>query len=113
MRDQSRGTRGRRWLILTQYYAPEIGAPQIRLRALAHELRRHGNDVAVLTALPNYPSGKIFPGYEGRSGCQEELDGVKVRRCWIYAATGKSARVRLANYLSFTMTALWAALTGP
>ena len=25
---------GRRWLILTQYYPPEIGAPQIRLRSV-------------------------------------------------------------------------------
>src|SRR5215469_7059521 len=50
----------KRWLILTQYYAPEIGAPQIRLRSVARELQRHGIQVTVLTALPNYPVGKIF-----------------------------------------------------
>lgn len=107
------GAAARRWLILTQYYAPEIGAPQIRLRALARELRRHGHDVAVLTAMPNYPTGQVFPAYEGRWLCKEEMDGVKIRRTWVYAATGKSARTRLANYLSFTMTALLTALTGP
>jgi colanic acid biosynthesis glycosyl transferase WcaI len=102
-----------RWLILSQYYAPEIGAPQIRLRCVANRLREHGIAVEVLTALPNYPVGKIFPGYTGKWHVAEEIDGIPVRRIWVYAATGKSARIRLANYLSFTATALFAALTGP
>jgi len=103
---------GRRWLILSQYYPPEIGAPQIRLRSVARELQRYGIEVEVLTAMPNYPVGRIFPGYAGRWKMTEWLDGVKIRRTWIYAGTGKSALVRLANYLSFTLTALIAALTG-
>jgi len=102
-----------RWLILTQYYAPEIGAPQIRLRALTGNLLRLGVDVGVLTAMPNYPAGKIFPSYSGKWRMAERIDGVPVRRTWVYAATGRSAPVRLANYLSFTITALFAALLGP
>ena len=101
------------WLILTQYYLPEIGAPQIRLRSVACELRRHSIEVEVLTAMPNYPTGKIFPGYSGRWRMREEIDGIPVRRTWIYAGAGKSAHIRLANYLSFTLTALLTALTGP
>jgi len=104
---------GKRWLILTQYYPPEIGAPQIRLRSLARELRRHGIQVEVLTALPNYPAGKIFPGYSGRWKVKETIDGVPVTRTWVYAATGKSPLIRLANYCSFTLSALMTALTGP
>jgi colanic acid biosynthesis glycosyl transferase WcaI len=103
----------RRWLILTQYYPPEIGAPQIRLRSVARELQRHGVKVEVLTAMPNYPAGRIFPGYERRWKVNETINGVPVTRTWVYAATGKSAAVRLANYLSFTCTALLAAFTGP
>lgn len=104
---------GERWLILTQYYAPEIGAPQIRLRAMVAELRRRRIEVDVLTGMPNYPSGRVLPEYQGRWRCREEIDGVPVRRTWLYAATGKSAKARLANYLSFTLTASFAALTGP
>jgi colanic acid biosynthesis glycosyl transferase WcaI len=63
--------------------------------------------------MPNYPAGKIFPRYRGRWQVHEEIDGVPVRRVWIYAGTGRSACIRLANYLSFTFTALLAALTGP
>lgn len=102
-----------RWLILTQYYPPEIGAPQIRLRALARHLQRSGIDVEVLTAMPNYPAGKIFRGYAGKWRMTEQIDGVKVGRTWVYAATGKSAPVRLANYFSFTFTALLAAMSRP
>jgi colanic acid biosynthesis glycosyl transferase WcaI len=101
-----------RWLILTQYYPPEVGAPQIRLRALARQLRAHGIEVEVLTAMPNYPSGRIFAGYERRWRVKERIDGVPVRRTWVYPGTGRSAGVRLANYLSFTVTALLAALAG-
>jgi len=101
------------WLILTQYYAPEIGAPQIRLRALARHLDQAGIDVEVLTAMPNYPAGKVFAGYSRRWHVRERIDDIPVRRTWVYAATGKSALARMANYLSFTTTALIAALTGP
>ena len=106
-------TPGNRWLILTQYYPPEIGAPQIRLRSVARELKRHGIEVEVLTAIPNYPAGKIFPGYSGRWKIKETIDGLPITRTWVYAGTGKSKLIRLANYLSFTLTALLAALTGP
>lgn len=104
---------GGRWLVVSQYYPPEIGAPQIRLRAMVKELRKHGIEVKVLTALPNYPAGEIFPEYKGKRRVHEEIDGVSVTRTWVYPGTGKSAFVRLANYFSFTMTALWTALWGP
>ena len=75
-------TPGNRWLILTQYYPPEIGAPQIRLRSVARELKRHGIEVEVLTAIPNYPAGKIFPGYSGRWKIKETIDGVPITHTW-------------------------------
>jgi len=106
-------SQARRWLVVSQYYAPEIGAPQIRLRCVVHELRRHGVEVEVLTALPNYPAGKIFEGYRGKWSVRETIDGVPVTRTWVHGATGKSARARLANYLSFTLSALLAVARAP
>jgi colanic acid biosynthesis glycosyl transferase WcaI len=103
---------GERWLILSQYYAPEVGAPQLRLRALASELRRHGIQIEVLTGFPNYPAGVTLPGYRGRWQMRETIDGIPVRRTWLFPATGRSAATRLANYFSFTATALAAALLG-
>lgn len=103
----------KRWLILTQYYPPELGAPQIRLRCLARELRQHGFDVEVLTAMPNYPKGEIFLGYPTRKfSLREEIDGVPVRRVWVYPGSGKAPFLRLLNYFSFTFSALLAVLFG-
>lgn len=96
----------KRWLIVTQYFPPEIGAAQIRLRSLARELLRNGIEVAVLTGMPNYPAGKTFSGYENRWYLREKVGDIPVRRVWLYPGTGKSALIRLLNYLSFTISAL-------
>jgi glycosyltransferase involved in cell wall biosynthesis len=95
-----------KWLILTQYYPPEVGAPQVRLPCLAGELARNGREVRVLTAMPNYPTNRVFEGYRGRFFSRENIKGVPVDRTWIYAAHGRSVAKRLANYGSFTISSL-------
>ncbi len=84
-------------LILSQYYKPESGAPQIRLAKIAEHLKQNGCEVRVLTALPNYPTGKIYEGYSGRKKRKEVIEGVPIIRTWIYAASGKSKIRRLIN----------------
>jgi glycosyltransferase involved in cell wall biosynthesis len=96
----------RDWLIVTQYYHPEAGAPQIRLRALAKELTRLGHRVTVLTGMPNYPEGVIHEGYRGKLSLADKIDGIEIKRIWLYPASGKAPFKRLVNYLSFTLHAL-------
>jgi len=88
-------------LILTQYFPPEVGAPQNRLFELALRLQAVGVEVTVLTAMPNYPQMKIYPGYEGKSYLYEEMQGLKVHRSSIYIPSNKSIVSRLRNYFSF------------
>jgi len=95
-----------RFLLLTQYFPPEIGAPQVRLAAVTRELLRFGHTVEVVTALPNYPQGKIFPEYQKHFYQRDEWEGVQVHRVWVYAAMGAGWR-RLFNYFSFLITAGW------
>ena len=94
------------WLIVTQYYHPEAGAPQIRLRALVKELSRVGRHVTVLTGMPNYPEGVIHKEYRGKLSLTDKLDGIEIKRIWLYPAGGKEPFKRLLNYLSFTLHAL-------
>ena len=61
-------------LILTQYYPPEIGAPQNRLHELAIRLKKKGVQVEVLTALPNYPKMEVFEGYRNRQKREETIE---------------------------------------
>jgi colanic acid biosynthesis glycosyl transferase WcaI len=95
-----------RVLLLTQYYPPEVGAAQARLCAFARELKRHGHEVEVVTAMPNYLAGRTYDGYRGRFYVRESIDGITVHRTWVYAATGTGIR-RVLNYLSFTLSCLF------
>ena len=90
-----------RLLILTQYYPPEIGAPQNRLHELAVRLKSEGIQVEVLTALPNYPKMEIMNGYANGENREEIIDGIPVHRAWIYVSNSKSIVARLLNYFSF------------
>src|SRR5208282_5888504 len=101
-----------RVLLLTQYYWPEPGAPQIRLGNVARELKRSGVEVRVLTGMPNYPLGRIFANYRGRFHLRETIDGIPVERVWLYPAAGRGSLKRLLNYLSFTIAVLPALLCG-
>jgi glycosyltransferase involved in cell wall biosynthesis len=89
--------------ILTQYYPPEMGAAQARLSELARRLRERGHDVVVLTAMPSYPTGKVFDGYRGVFR-RERHDGVKVMRTWSWPTLSTRVVPRTLSYLSFTIT---------
>jgi glycosyltransferase involved in cell wall biosynthesis len=93
-----------RFLILSQYFPPEVGAAQARLGAFAKELHELGHTVEVATSLPNYPVGKTFPGYEGRTYVRELADGIPVHRVWTHASMGGGMH-RLMNYGSFAAMA--------
>lgn len=94
-----------RILIVSQYFWPE----SFRISDLAIGLRDRGHDVSVLTGLPNYPSGKLFPGYNLFSR-HDDFDGIPVTRTPLITR-GNSKGLRLAlNYLSFALTA---SLLGP
>jgi glycosyltransferase involved in cell wall biosynthesis len=96
-------------LILTQYFPPEVGAPQNRLFELAVRLHKAGIDVTVLTAMPNYPRMEVYAGYRGKKYVYEEREGLKIHRTYIYVSKSKSILSRLFNYFSFVISS---AVTG-
>lgn len=97
-------------LLLTQYFPPEVGAPQNRLFELAIRLQNKGAQVDILTAMPNYPAMEIHPAFKGKVYCKEELQGLKVFRSWIFVSKKKSIPFRLLNYFSFVFSSLIAGL---
>jgi len=94
-----------KFLILTQYFAPEIGASQVRLGYFCRELKAAGHDVEIVTAMPHHPAGRIFPEYRGHFYRRDEWQGLTVHRVWLYAASGSNLK-RLFSYASFTLTCL-------
>ncbi|MCE3279631.1 MAG: glycosyltransferase family 4 protein [Bacteroidetes bacterium] len=94
-------------LILTQYFPPEVGAPQNRLFELAVRLRKKGMDVTVLTAMPNYPQMEVHIEFKGKFYSYEEANDLKIHRSWIYVSKSKGILKRLINYFSFVLSSLW------
>lgn len=93
-------------LLISQYFLPEIGAPQARLSEMAKVWAEDGNEVEVLTGMPNHPTGIIPPAYRGRRFVAEKLDGYKVLRTWLYATPNEGIAKKTLSHLSFMVTSL-------
>jgi colanic acid biosynthesis glycosyl transferase WcaI len=103
-----RGTSGRtRVGFISQWYAPEPATVPVWI---AETLVRSGFEVQVLTGEPNLPTGKIYPGYSARKFVSETINDIAVQRCPLYASHDRSVVRRIANYLSWALTAAFAAL---
>src|SRR5271165_1633598 len=98
-----------KFLILTLYFPPEIGAAPTRLAAMARELSKIGHIVEVVTGMPNYPHGHILPEYRGSFYKREVWNGITIHRVWLYPTVG-SGMGRILNYLSFSLFALYGLL---
>jgi lipopolysaccharide/colanic/teichoic acid biosynthesis glycosyltransferase/glycosyltransferase involved in cell wall biosynthesis len=89
-------------LILTQWLEPE---PTFKGLLFARELAARGHEVEVLTGFPNYPDGKLYPGYRIRPWVRERLDGIDVLRVALYPSHDNSGFHRVFNYTSFALSA--------
>ncbi len=96
-----------RILILSQYYYPE---PVIFPHQLAKGLSDRGHEVTVITGYPNYPGGRVYPGYRQKMWCRDEMDGVRLLRLPLFPDHGLSFIRRVLYYLSFAFSS---ALAGP
>lgn len=85
-----------------------MGAPPARLREIAVRLRGFGHEVTVVTAFPNRPQGRIFPGYEGHFLKVTQEEGIRVIRTWIRPSADSASFIgRTINDLSFTWSSAW------
>lgn len=91
--------------MVSQYFWPE----NFRINDLVKEWVQRGHEVTVLTGLPNYPGGEVFPEYLQNPSNFERLGGVQIHRVPMLARATGSLRLAL-NYISFV---LGASLFGP
>jgi glycosyltransferase involved in cell wall biosynthesis len=90
--------------IVSFYFPPEKGAASQRIWNMAQGLKKEGNEVLILCPHPNYPTGRIFKGYGSKIIEFENLDGISVRRHWLYPSNSKKGIVRLVSMLSFSFS---------
>ena len=93
-----------RILYLTQWFEPEPNI--VKGLRFVRALQAAGHEVTVVTGFPNYPTGRIYPGYRLRPIAHETLEGVRVTRLPLYPSHDSSSLHRSLNYLSFFLSAL-------
>ncbi len=95
-----------RVLVHCHYFPPEIGAPQARLSEMARFWAEAGDEVTVLTGMPNHPTGVIPEAYRGRRLVEEQVDGYRVVRTWLYATPNEGVAKKTLGHLSLMVTAV-------
>lgn len=86
-------------LVICQYYYPE----PFRISDICEALFQRGHAVTVVTGVPNYPEGITYEGYENGQKRDEEINGVKVHRCFTIPRK-MGAAYRLLNYYSYALS---------
>jgi glycosyltransferase involved in cell wall biosynthesis len=90
-----------RLLVVSQYFWPE----SFRINELVNTLVERGVEVNVLTGKPNYPEGKVFPGYRALGSMRETWNGANVYRVPLIPRGFRSGIRLFLNYLSFVVSA--------
>lgn len=88
-------------LIVTQYFWPET----FRINDLCLGLKERGNEVVVLTGIPNYPKGKFYKGYNLLKNRTEYWNGIKIYRSILYPRKNGKGINLILNYLLFPFLA--------
>ena len=90
-----------RILLLSQWCTPE---PAFKSVPFAKSLMEYGHSVRIITGFPNYPTGRVYPGYRIRPWQFDTIDGIPVLRVALYPNHDQSALRRLLNYCSFAFS---------
>lgn len=88
-----------RILVISQYFWPE----NFRINDLVAELVHRGHEVTVLTGLPNYPEGHVFPEFKSNPKRFDNFAGADIVRVR-HLPRGRGGARLIANYISFAVS---------
>lgn len=86
-------------LVVCQHYWPE----PYPLEDICEELVKRGHTVCVVTGVPNYPMGIIYPEYTKGKNREQLHNGVHIRRTFTIGRR-KDKLFRLLNYYSYAIS---------
>lgn len=91
-------------LVVCQYFYPET----FQINDICRELVRGGDEVTVLTGLPNYPAGTVPKAYRHGRRRDEIWEGIRIIRCFEIGRRRGTLWLGL-NYISYCLSAAWKA----
>ena len=86
-------------LVVCQHYWPE----PYPLEDVCEELAARGHTVHVITDVPNYPMGLIYPEYKGGKNRRQVHNGVQITRTFTIGRR-KNVLFRFLNYYSYAIS---------
>lgn len=97
-------------LFITENFPPERNASASRVYERACYWIKWGYEVTVITCAPNFPEGKIYPGYKNRWYRVEQIDGIRVVRVKTYVSANEGVLLRTIDFVSFMFSSIVAGL---
>ncbi|MBK8507130.1 MAG: glycosyltransferase family 4 protein [Candidatus Competibacteraceae bacterium] len=97
-------------LFLTDNFPPENNAPASRTYEHTRHWIKQGHQVTVITGVPNFPTGQVFPGYRNAWYSTETMEGVRVVRVKTYITANQGFLKRILDYQSFMVSGFLAGL---
>ena len=94
-----------RILFFSDHFLPEPSAPAAHVYERAKLWVAAGHAVTVLCSAPNFPEGKVFPGYRNALRTVELLDGIRVVRIITYITANEGVVRRTLDYVSYMLSA--------
>jgi len=88
---------------VSQWFPPEPGDLSLDIASSLNESL--GVTVNVITGIPNYPTGKVLPGYRAWKPVRDVIAHMKVRRAPLFPSHNRSPIGRALNYSTFAISA--------
>tara|TARA_Y100001970_G_C13595750_1_gene537729 strand:+ start:48 stop:455 length:408 start_codon:yes stop_codon:yes gene_type:complete len=93
-------------LFLTDNFPPEVNAPATRtFEHITEWNKKKDVQITVITCFPNFPYGKVYPGYKNKFFSKENINGIQVIRVWSFISKNTGTIRRIIDYFSFAFMA--------
>jgi len=93
-----------RILLITDNFIPETNSPARRAYEHARSWVSAGNQVTVITSIPNFPTGRPLPPYKNKLRQRQDIEGIEVVRVWTLLAPNSGVVLRSLDFLSFAIS---------
>jgi len=96
-------------LLLNQAFVSPDEPGHTRHFEMGQYLKKHGHELVIIASNVNYQTGQST-GQQRGANVEENIDGVRVLRSYIYPTLHRSYYWRTISFLSFMFSSIWTAL---